>query len=81
VPRLYGADADKVILSFDFARYHTAKSTYHWLNAHKISCITKQEWLANSPEVPQMDFFANGYFKNRLAKRKFCGMAGMLTAA
>jgi hypothetical protein len=55
VPRLYGADKDKVTLHFDFARSHTTKLTYEWLDAHGINCIMKDEWVANSPEFSPMD--------------------------
>ena len=37
VPRLYGADADKVILHIDSAPAHTAKAVYKWLNDRNIS--------------------------------------------
>jgi hypothetical protein len=37
VPRLYGANKDKVILHFDSARSHTAKLTYDWVDAHGIN--------------------------------------------
>ncbi|OWA51280.1 hypothetical protein BV898_15772 [Hypsibius exemplaris] len=63
------------------ARSHTAKPVYEWLDAHKIKYFTKDQWLANSPEVSPMDFFANGYFKSQLAKRKYTCMADMLKAA
>jgi hypothetical protein len=81
VPRLYGANKDKVILHFDSARSHTAKLTYDWLDAHGINYITKDEWLTNSPELSPMDYFANGYFKSQLKKRKYRTMNGMLKAA
>jgi hypothetical protein len=81
VPRLHGTNADMVILHFDCACSHIAELTYHWLDAQEISCITKEEWSENSPEISAMDFFANGYFKNQLAKRKYRRMAGISRAA
>ncbi|OWA54890.1 hypothetical protein BV898_19282 [Hypsibius exemplaris] len=69
VPKLYGRDAKKVILHMDSARSHTAKPVYDWLDSHGIKYFTKEQWLANSPEVSPMEFFANGYFKSQLAKR------------
>ena len=52
----------------DSASSHTARKTYKWLDDHGIKHITKEESLPNSPEVSPVDFFANGYFKKRLAK-------------
>ena len=69
VPRLYGADADKVTLHIDSAPAHTAKAVYKWLNDRNISFFKKVHWLANSPQVSLMDLFANGYFKAQLNKR------------
>jgi hypothetical protein len=63
VPRLYGANADKIVHHFDYARSHTAKLTYDWLNALEISHITKEEWLANLSEVSSMNFSRIGTFK------------------
>ena len=81
VPRIYGKDKDKVILHMDSARAHTAGIVVKWLNDHKIKFISKEKWLANSPEVSPMDFFANGYFKSQLAKRKYSTPEGMLRCA
>jgi hypothetical protein len=81
VPRIYGKDKDRVILHMDSARAHTAQKVYNWLDHHKIKYFTKEEWLANSPEVSPMDFFANGYFKGQMNKRRYLTMKGMLKAA
>ena len=81
VPALYGADADKVILHMDSAPSHTKKIVYAWLNSRGFKFFTKDQWLANSPEVSPMDFFANGYFKSELQKRKFRSVTGMIKAA
>ena len=68
VPALYGADADKVILHMDSAPSHTKKIVYDWLNSRGFKFFTKDQWLANSPEVSPMDFFANGYFESELQR-------------
>ena len=81
VPRLYGKDAKKVVLHMDSATSHTCVKTYQWLKDHKIKYITKDESLPNSPKISPMDYFANGYFKNRLSKRQFTTMKGMLAAS
>ena len=81
VAALYGADADKVILHMDSAPSHTKKIVYNWLNSRGFKFFTKDQWLANSPEVSPMDFFANGYFKSELQKRKFRSVTGMIKAA
>jgi hypothetical protein len=60
VLRLYGVDADKFILHMDSARSHTARIVCKWLDDRGLKYFTKEEWLANSPEVSSMDFFANG---------------------
>jgi hypothetical protein len=81
IPRPYGRDAKKVWLHLDSATSHTAKSTRDWLDAHGVKYFTKEEWLANSPELSPMDFFANGYFKSQLRKRNYKTLKGMLKAA
>ena len=60
---------------------HTKKIVYNWLNSRGFKFFTKDQWLANSPEVSPMDFFANGYFKSELQKRKFRSVTGMIKAA
>ena len=37
--------------------------------------------MPNSPKASPMDYFGNGYFKNRMAKRQFTTMDGMLRCA
>jgi len=81
VSRLFGLDADKVVLHMDSAPAHTAKKVYQWLRDKKIKFITKEEWLSNSPDLSPMDFFANGYLKSQLKQRRFRSMDGMLKAA
>ena len=81
IPRLYGADADKVILHMDSAPSHTSRVAYNWLDSNGIKYFTKEQWLANSPEVSPMDFFGNGYFKAELNKRKYRTFDGMLKVA
>ena len=61
--KLYGKERSKVWIHFDSASSHVAKETYAWLDKHGFNYITKDEWLANSPEVSPMDYFANGYLK------------------
>jgi hypothetical protein len=65
----------------DSARAHTAQKFYNWLDDHKIKYFTKEEWLANLPEVSPMNFFANEYFKGQMNKRRYRTMKGMLKAA
>jgi predicted XRE-type DNA-binding protein len=81
VPKLYGADANRVILHMDSARSHIARIVYQWLDDHEIKYFTKDQWLANSPELSPMDFFANGYFKEQMNKRKYSTLKGMLKIA
>ncbi|GAU87706.1 hypothetical protein RvY_00517 [Ramazzottius varieornatus] len=65
----------------DSAPAHTAKKVIAWLRSRGIKVITKEEWLANSPDVSPMDFFANGYLKQRLAQRNYTTEKGMIRAA
>ena len=81
VPNLYGPDADKVILHMDSAPSHVFKLVYKWLDDNGYKYFHKDQWLANSPEVSPMDFFANGHLLSALQKRKFRSMDGMLEAA
>ena len=81
VPRLYGADADKVVLHMDSAPLHIKNIVCAWLDLQGMKYLMKDEWLANSPEVPPMDFFANGCFKRQLNKRKYRTFAARLKCA
>ena len=81
LPNLYGADADKVVLHMDSASSHTSKLVTDWLKDNNYNFFSKEQWLANSPEVSPMDFFANGYLKSELARRKYRTMDGMIAAA
>ena len=81
VPRLFGKKASKVLLHMDSVTSHTARKTVNWLNYHGINFITKEEWLPNSPELAPMDYFANGYLKRMLKKRKYTTGRGMTKAA
>ena len=56
IPKLYGADVGKVILHMDSAPSHTSRVVYKWLDSNGIKYFTKEQWLANSPEVSPMDF-------------------------
>ena len=78
VPRLYRKDASKVVLHIDSARSHTCQKTVQWLNDNRIKWITKDQWMPNSPKGSPLDYFANGYLKNRLNRRQFTTMRGML---
>ena len=51
------------------------------MDKHGFNYITKDEWLANSPEFSPMDYFANGCLKNKLKKRKYRTISGMIAAA
>lgn len=81
VPKLYGKDSDKVILRMNSVRSHAARIVYEWFDEREIKHFTKDEWLANSPEVSSMDFFGNGHSKNRLAKRQYRTMERIMAAA
>ncbi|OQV11955.1 hypothetical protein BV898_13750 [Hypsibius exemplaris] len=81
VPALYGKEADKVVLHMDSAPAHVAAPVNKWLTDHGYKFIQKEDWLANSPDLAPMDFFANGYFKNRLRRRKYRTEAGMIKCA
>ena len=43
VPKLFGADAGKVILHMDSVSSHTAKKTIKWLESRQIKFIRKRE--------------------------------------
>ena len=81
IPKLYGKEAGKVQLHMDSAPSHTANKTVEWLKSRGIKFITKEQWLPNSPELSPMDYFANGYLKNMLKKRKYRTGRGMIDAA
>ena len=81
IPKLYGADAGRVILHMDSASSHTAKKTIKWLESHRVKFIRKEQWLANSPEISPIDFFANGHLKTLLKGRHYTTEGGMLRAA
>ena len=71
IPRIYGANKNKAVLHFDSSRSHAGKLTHDWLIRHELNHITKDEWLANSPESSLMDYFARRYFRSHLKMRKY----------
>ena len=81
VKKLYGREAGKVVLHMDSATSHTSQKTIQWLKSRKIKFIPKEEWLPNSPELSPMDYFANGYLKKMLKKRKYWTGRGLIAAA
>ena len=81
LPRLYGKDAGKVILHMDSAPSHTKKIVYEWLDTNGFKYFSKEQWLANSPEISPMDYFVNGHLKNELQKRGYESVDGMVKCA
>ena len=69
IPRLYGKEAKDVIFHMDSAPGHVATDTVQWLQQEKVKYISKEEWLANSPDLAQMDFSINSIFKKIVKKR------------
>lgn len=63
VPRLYPGEEKKVILHVDSAPAHIHHETIKWLQDREINFITKEEWMANSPDLAPMDYAVNGIFK------------------
>ena len=61
VPRLYGADSDKMVLHMDSASSHIKSAVCAWLVHRGMEYLTEDERLVYSPEVSPMDFCANGY--------------------
>ena len=67
IPQLYGNDSRKVIVHMDSAPAHTAKKTYQWLDEREIKYISKEKWMANSPDLSPCDYAVNGIFKKKIA--------------
>jgi len=51
----------------DSAPAHTAKKTYQWLDEREIKYISKENWMANSPDLSPCDYAVNGIFKKKIA--------------
>ena len=81
VPRIFGRNKNKVLLHMDSASSHTSKYTTNWLKSNKINYITKDQWLPNSPKLSPMDYFANGYLKNKIKRRRYRTMRGLKQCA
>ena len=65
----------------DSATSHTSQKTIQWLKSREIKFIPKQERLPSSPELSPVDYFANGYLKKMLKKRKYWTGRGLIAAA
>jgi histone-lysine N-methyltransferase SETMAR len=74
LPRLYPQDMDKVFLHHDKASSHTARKTMAYLEEISsklgITFIKNSDIPVKSPDASPMDFFAFGYLKQRLLKRR-----------
>lgn len=74
LPRLYGSDLHKVVIHHDKASSHTSHKTAIFAAEVKrskgITIIPNAEIPAKSPDISPMDFFAFGYLKQRLKRRK-----------
>ena len=81
IPKLYGMEASRVVLHMDSASSHTAQKTVQWLESRKIKFIPKEEWLPNSPELSPMDYFAIGYLKKMIKKRRYRSGSGLIKVA
>ena len=62
IPRFYGRDAKKVTFHVDSALAHVAVKTSQWLSDHKDRYISKQDWMANLPNLAPMDYALNSDF-------------------
>ena len=66
IPRLYGELSGKVKIHMDSAPGHVSKKTYKWLDDRDVKHISKDIWMANSPDLSPMDYGINGHFKEIL---------------
>ena len=51
------------------------------MDDNNMKYFPKEQWLPNSPKVSLIDYFANGYLKNRLSRRRYTTGDGKLKAA
>ena len=74
LPRIYGADIDKVFFHHDKAPPHRAAPTTAYLEEQKrekgIDYIKPQEIPVRAPDTSPLDFFGFGYLKQELKKRR-----------
>lgn len=77
IPLLFGDDVKKVVFHMDSAPAHVAKETAQWLSDQGVTFISKEEWMANSPDLAPMDYAINSIFKEIL-KKKICNSAQQL---
>ena len=61
VPKLY-PNGD-FLFQQDSAPSHRSKATQRYLREQKISFLTPEQWLANSPDCASLDYFFWGYLK------------------
>lgn len=81
IPRLYPGEEKKIILHMDSAGAHVKDTVVEWLQDQKIRFITKEEWMANSPDLSPMDYGVNSIFKRRCNKHKAQDMDQLVAIA
>jgi len=81
VPRLYPGEEEKVIHHMDSASAHVYEKTVKWLNERKIKFISKEEWMANSPDLSPMDYSVNSIFKGICNRHEAKNMQQLATIA
>ena len=64
----------------DSAPSHASIKTLKFLDDRQIAYIKPTEWLANSPDAAPLDYFAWGYLKHQLSKRKASSIASLKRA-
>ena len=81
ISKLCGSEAPEVVIHMDSASSHTCRTVVKWMDDNNVKYIPKEQWLPNSPKVSPMDYFANSYLKNRLSRKRYTTIDGMLKVA
>lgn len=78
IPKLY--PQRNFVFHQDSAPSHRAILTKKFLRSQKVTFLTPEQWLPNSPDCSPCDYFLWGYIKNRLNSRKISTIAGLKKA-
>ena len=68
--RLYPGEKKNFTLHFNSPTAYLHPAVAAWLQKRNINVFTKEERMANSPDLSPLDYVVNGIFKDQCRRRK-----------
>ena len=69
-PQAVPGEEKNFILHFDSATGYVHPEVVAWLQEQKVEFITKEEWMANSPDLSSLDYAVNGIFEDQCRREE-----------